>query len=447
MNKYTYKLLGDLEVTIRVTHNPFQLPLESLFQMAARKNKKRGFLFVSKILGKHLPVDPAVSLLGGAALAVLYQEQQGGSIPDEYAGIMEALRYPERAKDVYGAVKKNLLPLDEAALFIAFAETATALGHGMYDVFSGPARFLHTTREMLHEVEPTLCFEEEHSHATAHRCYSHQPDFFAGTDPVVLVDDEITTGKTALNIIRDLHQKHPRQRYVIASLLDWRSEEDRKRFADVERELGIVIHCLSLIAGQIEVQGTPIVEGVAAAAASSEREAVFRFHKVGSFFSHVHVVSTNSEGVMNPCPYLLSTGRFGLHHPESKQLDSGVGQCAAYLRGLRSGGRTLCMGSGEFMYIPMRVAAAMGEEIAYQSSTRSPIHPHEADSYAIRNVFAFSSPDDVQVPNFFYNIPEGYYEEIFYFMEREVAEEQLATLMTALAQTGIPNIHVVYFNG
>lgn len=40
--------------------------------MAARKNIKRGFLFVSKVLGKHIPVQPLIPLIGGGILAARY---------------------------------------------------------------------------------------------------------------------------------------------------------------------------------------------------------------------------------------------------------------------------------------------------------------------------------------------------------------------------------------
>ena len=43
----------------------------------------------------------------------------------------------------------------------------------------------------------------------------------ANPEIVVLVDDEITTGKTALNIIRQIQERFPKKEYVLASLLDW----------------------------------------------------------------------------------------------------------------------------------------------------------------------------------------------------------------------------------
>ncbi|MGZ7445008.1 phosphoribosyltransferase family protein [Paenibacillus sp. TH7-28] len=436
-----------MEVEIEILDNPFQLPLEALFQMAARINKKRSFLFVSKVLGKHIPVVPEVSLLSGAALAYLYQKHCGGEITGDIAGIVRGIVNPEEAAAIYKGVKANLLPIPEPALFIGFAETATALGNSMYDIFSGPAQYIHTTRDVMVESEPTLTFEEEHSHATAHRCYPSHVDFFRGDEPVVLVDDEITTGKTAINIIRDLHQKHPRSRYVLASLLDWRSDEDIARFKETEAELKITIDCLSLVRGQIKVRGAaPGLEHCGESTVSKpSKEPQIYHYEAGRFFSHVPFSSMNSTGAVNIKPYLAFTGRFGLQGTDNEKLDQMIAQTAALLKSKRAGGKTLCLGTGEFMYIPMRIAAEMGDEVYYQSSTRSPIHPFDNAAYGIKNAYSFHYPDDTEIGYFFYNISEGQYDEIFVFVERS-HQASLESYVNALKLTGTPTLHFVHFN-
>ncbi|MGG4105575.1 phosphoribosyltransferase family protein [Paenibacillus lautus] len=445
-NRYTYKVLGDLEVHIEVLDNPFGLPLESLFRMAARINKKRSFLFVSKLLGKHIPVIPEVSLLGGAALALLYQMHANGKLTLDIHEIMRALVDLNSAGETYKYMKSNLLELSEPTLFIGFAETATALGHSMYDVFNGPTKYIHTTRDEIVGTKPLLTFEEEHSHATAHRCYSSDPEFFHGDTPVVLVDDEITTGRTALNIIRDLQQKHPRTRYVVASLLDWRSNEDINRFAAMERELGISIHCLSLLKGRIKVEGAaPEVHGVDSLSLIPTHKVQVQHHYIGHAFSNIPMSSINSLREQNDKPYLELTGRFGLRSSDNKVLDHMISSAASLLKNHRVGKRTLCMGTGEFMYIPMRIASEMGQGILYQSSTRSPIHPSREATYGIQNAYSFHSPEDRNVDYYFYNIADGQYDEIFVFVERS-DESSLYTYLNALRLTGIPVIHVVHFN-
>lgn len=88
--KYTYNIAGNLEVSITVQRNPFDLPLDTLFKMAARINKKRSFLFVSKVLGKHIPVNPHVSLLAGASLSLFRKVILPASVPTIFVGIRQA---------------------------------------------------------------------------------------------------------------------------------------------------------------------------------------------------------------------------------------------------------------------------------------------------------------------------------------------------------------------
>ena len=421
--------------------NAFHIPLEQLFQMAARINKKRSFLFVSKVLGKHIPVRPHVSLLSGAALGLLYQQFRGKPLPIRIEQLLHAFEAPESAGEIYHSMKNSKMTVDEKTLFIGFAETATGLGHSMFDMFEGSASFLHTTRESIGYMTSCIDFEEEHSHATTHRCYASDPALFQQAETIILVDDEMTTGKTAINIIHDLHARYGKKNYVVASLLDWRSDEDRERFSELEQELGVSVNCLSLVSGQIVVQGAP-VESTDHAEDRHElvTEPVIDFLYVNNRFASL----PSSEGEI---AYLKHTGRFGLTAEESLALDREVDQTAAFLQEHRAGGKTLCMGTGEFMYIPMRVAAKLGADTWYQSSTRSPIHPNSnKPHYAVRSAYRFASPEQADVMNFMYNIPRGHYDEMFLFMERQVAAAPLEELRQVLLSLGIPKIHIVYFS-
>lgn len=93
----------------------------------------------------------------------------------------------------------------------------------------------------------------------------------------------------------------------------------------------------------------------------------------------------------------------------------------------------------------MKIAAEMGENILYQSTTRSPIHPVSNDvNYAIHNHFSYQIEDST-ITNYFYNISPHEYDEVFVFMERDVGEEALSPLLQQL-QTVIPCIHIVSFS-
>lgn len=443
--------------------------MDKLFAMAARVNKKRSFLFVSKVLGKHIPVNPYTSLLSGAALAILLYKElvpQSGQQMDKLIGeAVRGLLDPNYAKKAYQKLMDERLAFSfpEPIKFVGFAETATALGHSMYRLFDGGATYIHTTREDIPGLRPIIRFEEEHSHAVDHRCYALNEDAFAGDEPIVLVDDEITTGKTTLNIIRDIQEHFPRKQYVIASLLDWRTDSDEQAFADLEAELGIRITPLSLLKGKIEIQGAPILDhteyagqaGNAEHAATSSAEinkdlsgTIARcFEEDASAFERISHTSISTDGYANTAPYLKYTGRFGLQSADNSALDAEIAYTAERLNQLRSGQRTLVMGTGEFMYIPMRIAAELGPNVYYQSTTRSPVYPHREEGYGVASGVTYPSPEDSTVRNFIYNVEPGQYDEIFVLLERESDPERMKPMLEALSRLGCDKVNVVYFNG
>ncbi len=443
--------------------------MDKLFAMAARVNKKRSFLFVSKVLGKHIPVNPYTSLLSGAALAILLYKElvpQAGQQMDELIGeAVRGLLNPDYAKEAYRKLMDERLAFafTEPIKFVGFAETATALGHSMYRLFDDGTSYIHTTREDIPGLRPIIRFEEEHSHAVDHRCYALDEGAFAGDGPIVLVDDEITTGKTTLNIIRDIQEHFPRKQYVIASLLDWRTDSDEQAFADLEVELGITITPLSLLKGKIEVQGVPILdhaeyagqagnpEHAATSMAEVNKDASgiidHRFEQEASGFERVVHSSMSTDGYTNTAPYLKYTGRFGLQSIDNSALDAEITRTAERLKQLRSGQRTLVMGTGEFMYIPMRIAAELGPDVYFQSTTRSPVYPHREEGYGVACGVTYPSPEDSTIRNFIYNVDPGQYDEIFVLMERESDLERMNPMLEALNRLGCDKVHVVYFNG
>ena len=352
--KVTYNLDSDFRISIKLESNPFQLGLDSLFAMAMRHNKKRGFLFVSKILGKHLAVDPYLSLLGGAALAAGYLQQIYQIETPCLLEIMQTFAHKEKAAAVYGKVMDNPLRIPDKTVFIGFAETATALGYSIFNCFAGNCGYIHTTRELIQGLVSTISFAEEHSHAVAHRCYCLEPELFHGDHPIVFVDDEITTGKTVLNIIRAIQQKFPRKEYGILSILDWRSEEEQRLFRITEQELGIRIQTFSLLSGTIEVTGQPGFGkcGSNGMGKSGNRpESEIKVLSLGTELvsNRVSSHSIDSTGEINKSPYLLATGRFGLtskHREEVEELARTIGE---KLKSIRQGSRILCLGTGEFM--------------------------------------------------------------------------------------------------
>lgn len=75
-----------------MTDNPYDFAITDLFKMATRINKKRQFLFVSTVLGKHLAVQPQVPILTGALLAMMYYERLTGKEPLLVQSVVQAMQ-------------------------------------------------------------------------------------------------------------------------------------------------------------------------------------------------------------------------------------------------------------------------------------------------------------------------------------------------------------------
>ena len=147
-----------------------------LLRVAKRvRNAKRSYLLVNPLQGKHIPVSPARSLEMMNTL--------GDRLAEAYPG---------------------------TRLVIGFAETATAIGAAVASRFPGECVYLHTTREEVPQVGEWVLFSEEHSHAVEQKlCGDSLSRWFEDTESVILVDDEISTGKTLINMVRQLRERYP----------------------------------------------------------------------------------------------------------------------------------------------------------------------------------------------------------------------------------------------
>ncbi|MGO2287665.1 phosphoribosyltransferase domain-containing protein [Pseudomonas lundensis] len=192
---------GRLEVEVNAsTFDP-----EALFSFAERRNPKRAFLFVSRVLGRHIPARPSLMADSFNALAA--------KIPADLPG---------------------------PVLVIGMAETAVGLGAGVHRALSqtrDDTVYLVSTR---HPTGSQLFarFEEEHSHASSHLL--HLPadavtlERMMAARSLVLVDDEASTGNTFINLSKALVDAGLTriERLVTATLTDWSQDAVRHAMGD-----------------------------------------------------------------------------------------------------------------------------------------------------------------------------------------------------------------------
>ena len=448
------KLNNDyLKVELKVEESKWKLTDEDLFRLVIRKNKKRHFLFASTVIGKYIAVHPYRSLLTSRLLAALFCEEVEGNLPDDTRYIMEIWK-SSTDQESFNEIKNNFYELKRKTLFIGFAETATGLGHGVFSCFKTNAAYIHTTRAHLIDEQADLTFEEIHSHAVGHRCFIKEISL-EDYERVVLIDDEITTGNTALNLIQAIYEKAQIKEFVVLSLLDWRSREDDIKFEALEEKLKIRIQCVSLLSGLIETKLLKEMDEIVL----NNKEVLweqstkdFDTNKQKSYYDtidleldqKVKLKTLSEDGKIRELKYMKNaTGRFGLTSEMNLKFEVKIKQIGEKLAKKRQYGKSLCLGSEEFIYIPNLISAYMGEGIWFACSARSPIITLQEETYALKDALCFKSPEDEKLSIYLYNIKQQGYEEIFWFLEREVGENFKCAMAKALIQNGIKAVHFV----
>lgn len=341
---------------------PAELPIASLIRPGLRRNPKRAHLLVSTVLGKHLPTDPRVVLDAGNRLGDLVRGALG----------------------------------ERDAVVLGFAETATGLGHCVADRI-GATCYLHSTRRPVPLAETLTGFEEGHSHATSHLLQPAPADIFVNDLPLVLVDDEISTGDTAMDAVRALHAFAPRSHYVLASLVDMRTETDRARFEAAARELGARIDTVCLAAGR-----TILPDGLIDAVQSLPEPQLNPVAPERGAFHRCEL----------PWPaHVPEGGRHGILHSDTEAFEAALGSATEVLRGRLTSEfadrPVIVLGHEELMYLPLRLAVALADSgipTRYQTTTRSPAYVLDEPGYPLRRGFRFTAPESGQdQPRYLYN--------------------------------------------
>lgn len=358
-----------MSIDINIRDNRYNLDLNDLIVMGKRiNNEKRNFLFISKVLGKHIEARPNTCKEIGAKLAGLIFDKEQKELP----------------------YKSN-----ERICVLGFAETATGLGMAVASYIKN-CYYITTTREDITELSSLLKFEEEHSHATTHKCFPLDKDKIVNAEKIILVDDEITTGKSMINIIKELKSVSSVRDFIILSILDWRSEEHRKAYDDLIKKENINVEVLSLICGDIKINDNSTY--IDNSDKLIEETTDILNYKV---LDRINLKTSYKEEEES---YLLNTGRFGVEFNEIEALEKSCEEVANKLQSfIKSSEKVLILGHGENIYIPCRIASYINGDVFFKSTTRSPIYCENIDDYPIKEKHVFYHKG---VKYYFYNKSE-----------------------------------------
>lgn len=327
--------------------------LNDLIGFAARANAKRGFLFLSKVLGKHWPVTPRQMYDIHTTLAA----QVPADLPS-------------------GPV-----------VFIAMAETAIGLGQGIFEAYQAAhpereALFLHTSRYHVGDT-PIIEFAEAHSHAP--RQFLHYPTdatlqhLLLNARSLVLVDDEASTGNTFLNLTQACRTLNPAIETV---------------------HLATITNFMGAAANQALSQrfGLPVTMGTALSG-----EYTFAPGQLQSSNTAAQCFEAHADRGAS-----AAFGRLGLNGPLAWPIE-----LAEHLHAdIGPQDRILVLGTGEFMHMAFLLGRALesrGINTVVQSTTRSPI----LQWGAVSHVVGFPDNYGEGVENFIYNVSPGQYDHVF----------------------------------
>lgn len=362
---------------------------DMLVRIAKRENNtKRNYLVVNPLQGKHIPVIPGQALELFQNLAKL-------------------------VKNAYGS---------ERLLLIGFAETATAIG--AQAAITIGARYIQTTREIIDGVD-YLFFSEEHSHATEQKLVKNDIDSVIDhIDRIVFVEDEVTTGKTILNIINVLKKTYPsvHVNFAVASLLNGMSQEHLERY----RKNNIHLHYLvktehekySEIANQFNTNGSYMDCNTSVAACVKE----IRIEG-----------SMNARRLVNSDPYEKACMELWDKLQEQWEIP-----CKS---------KVLVVGTEEFMYPALYIGKKiedMGCLVKCHSSTRSPIAVSADEKYPLHSRYELRSFYDADRVTFIYDIAE--YDAVIVITDAgNISEAGRNSLLNALGKNN-KNITLVRWN-
>jgi adenine/guanine phosphoribosyltransferase-like PRPP-binding protein len=380
-------------------HRTSWLPVGDLVEVALRHNPRRAQLLVSRVLGKHVPADPGLVLAAGERLGELVGEALAGA----------------------------------SAAVLGYAETATGLGHAVAATLAVP--YLHSTRRAAPAATVWADFAELHSHATGHQLLP-DADFEFGGDVLVLVDDELSTGATARATIRAVHRVAPRRRYLVAALLDVRTDYERAAMVRFASELGAPVDVVALAEAVLELPDG-LVDAVTAlpepppAGGTPAPAAPVDWHRG-------HWPASARE-----------SGRHGFTPDDDRRARAAAAAVAQALAPALAGRSVLVVGTEELMYAPTLVAAALQpavDDVRVSSTTRSPVRVLDEPGYPVRSALTFPSTDpaiDGPGTRYLYNIAPGRYDAVVLVIDAAADTAELREGLLAALRAVASAVYVV----
>ena len=354
--------------------------LEDLLGFAQRINPKRAFLFVSKVLGRHIPVAPSIMRGAFTDLANL--------VPDD---------------------------LPESILVIGMAETAVGLSAGVHQALQTRypnALLLNSTRHAQHGSDNNhallTTFSEDHSHASQHLIYQSADNVtqaqLLASKTLIMVDDEASTGNTCVNVVTALRNAglDQLQQVHLTTLVDW-SLNQHQGAADSDNadSENVVSDQIAERLPNIEFQRHHLLSGAWTWTDAPNPEPI-SMPSVDTTEAGSHTLGDTGNWVRFPT--LDSTNGFDNYLLRFQTVFNVFNKQAQFEKE-QLPQRILVLGSNEFVWLPFLLAEwletqTQNSTVNFSALTRSPI----ALGGAITTMLSFSDNYGLGMTNFAYNV-------------------------------------------
>ncbi|WP_155829677.1 phosphoribosyltransferase domain-containing protein [Butyrivibrio sp. AC2005] len=361
--------------------------VEDLVRIAKReKNKKRSYLFVNPLQGKHIPANPIEVDQLCATLA-------------------------EKIDVDYGSRRKFV---------IGFAETATGIAAATCSHMENVIAYEHTTRE-YNEKHEYIYFTESHSHAKEQLLDRRGlGQALQKAEIIILIDDEITTGNTVCKLIYQINKEFGFSgSFVIASFVNSMTND---RIKELEAQ---GIECRYVIRIPHEYK-SELAESV-----GEEENTDVCFDRE----DYVESVSL-TKIKFNPREAVSWDEYF-------KNLNS-VAEQIAYSINIKSLSTVGVIGTEEFMYLTILLGEKLKNrgvlDVRVHSTTRSPIVPSCQDGYPLNARYKLHSLYDSKRVTYIYNLI--HYDKVLIVTDGNDNNDGLLDLFSAVKSVGNKSITI-----
>ena len=372
---------GTLDLTYQTNFsgNSKNYELEDLLGFAQRINPKRAFLFVSKVLGRHIPVAPNIMRGAFTDLASL--------VPDD---------------------------LPEPILVIGMAETAVGLSAGVHQALQTRypnALLLNSTRHAQHGSDNNhallTTFSEDHSHASQHLIYQSadkatQAQLLA-SKTLIMVDDEASTGNTCVNVVTALRNAglDQLQQVHLTTLVDWSLNQEGHQHQDTADSDDAMSDQIAKRLPNIKFQRHHLLSG-AWTWTDAPNPKPITMPSVDTTEAGSHMLG--DTGNWGRFPTLDSTDGFDNYLLRFQTAFNVFNEQAKFEKE-QLPQRILVLGSNEFVWLPFLLAEWLETQnqnstVNFSALTRSPI----ALGGAITTMLSFSDNYGLGMTNFAYNV-------------------------------------------